>query len=111
MDVGSHRLTKAGHDNEPIMIETAAQKMVEEMIASGRYHAILWADDYGPHLLYSQSDTDSYATATDAWPGHWYMERVDGRRIELTVYTLDQWHQILSEPQAPLHLREREGAL
>jgi hypothetical protein len=36
---------------------------------------------------YTHSDVDLYAISTVAFQEHWFMERVAGRRVELTVYS------------------------
>ncbi len=47
---------------------------------------------------------DLYAIAPKDLSNHWLMERVGGRRVEVTVYSLETWQKILSKPyRMPKH--------
>lgn len=79
---------------EPI---SPAKDLILEMVATGGYRAILWAGNYEGYRPHSFSDIDLYAVSASNLKCHWYMERLNSRkRIELTVYTLPKWQEILS---------------
>ena len=80
------------------MLEEPVKHVIEEMIRSSRYRAIIWAGGHADHSPHSRSDVDLYAVSHEAFPHHWVGEQVENRRVELTVYPLDQWQDILSRP-------------
>ena len=82
------------------MLDGAIGRMIDEMIYSQRYRAIVWAGGYADHLSHSQSDVDLYTISTVAFQEHFFMERVAGRRVELTAYPLPEWQAILAKPYA-----------
>lgn len=80
------------------------EPLLEEMRRSGLYRLILWAGGYPRSHSTSYSDIDIYAVSTTKFPHHWMMERSGNRRVELTAFTLDEWHEILSSTGAhPKH--------
>ncbi len=93
------------------MLDNAIGRIIEEMINSLRYRSIVWAGGYADHLPHSQSDVDLYAISAAAFQGHrfkerehFFMERVTGRRVELTIYPLPEWQAILAGPhRQPKH--------
>jgi len=80
------------------MLDEAIGSMIDEMIHSQRYRAIVRASGYAEHIPHSQSDIDLYAISTVAFQEHWFMERIAGRRVELTMYPLPDWQNILAKP-------------
>lgn len=92
--MGQHRDELSGAPALP----AAAANVVAEMVQSGRYRAVLWAGGYPGHAPHSRSDVDLYAIAAAPLAEHWFMERVVGRRVELTAYTLPEWQAILARP-------------
>ncbi len=68
------------------------------MLASGRYRSLIWAGGYPGHEQHDRSDVDLYAVSAEELPRHWTMERIGGRRVELTVYPLEKWRDILAAP-------------
>ena len=80
------------------MLNDAVNQVIEEMICSGKYRAIVWAGGFAGHVSHQHSDTDLYAVSCEAFPHHWLMERIGGRRVELTVYPLESWQTILMKP-------------
>ena len=86
------------------MIEAAIREVIDEMIGSGHYRALIWAGGYAGHVTHQHSDVDLYAVSVKPFEHHWLMERVNGRRVELTVYPLARWQEILCKPyQQPKH--------
>jgi hypothetical protein len=86
------------------VFEQDVQELIADMIASGRYRALLWAGGYPQHGLHAHSDTDLYSVSNEELPFHWSMERVGGRRVELTAYPLERWQALLSQPYShPKH--------
>lgn len=77
------------------MFHAPIQQLLNEIVASGKYRAILWAGGYSQHCPHRHSDVDLYAVSAEELPSHWVMERVSGRRVELTAFPLDRWHEIL----------------
>jgi len=75
--------------------EPAVQRLIEEMLGSGLYRALLWAGGYAGVERHRQSDVDLYAISFKELPQHWMMERVGGRRVEVTAYPLERWQEIL----------------
>ena len=69
------------------MITQAVQIVIDEIIASGLYRALIRAGGYKHHKPHSRSDVDLYAISSADMPHHRYMERVDSRRVEITVYS------------------------
>ncbi len=80
------------------MFEKPIVQVIEEMIGSNYYRALIWAGGHANHSPHSRSDVDLYAVSHNVFPDHWVGERVAERRVELTVYPLEQWQEILSRP-------------
>ena len=79
------------------MLDGAIDRLIHEMIHAQRYRAIVWAGGYAEHIPHSRSDVDLYAISTVAFQEHWFMERIAGRRVELTVYPLPKWRALLAK--------------
>jgi len=87
-----------------MQFEQPIHDLIDQMCGSGRYRALLWAGGFQNQRLHAHSDVDLYAIAPEDLPKHWLMERVAGRRVEVTVYSLETWQGILSEPyRMPKH--------
>ena len=74
------------------------ESLIAEMLASGRYRALIWAGGYPGHTPHRHSDVDLYAVGAQESPHHWTMERAGDRRVELTAYTREAWTVILRAP-------------
>lgn len=53
------------------MFEKSLNQLIEEMIGSNRYRAIIWAGGYADHSPHSRSDVDLYAVSHNVFPHHW----------------------------------------
>jgi hypothetical protein len=84
--------------------EKPIHDIIYQMRESGKYRSLLWAGGFKNQKLHKHSDVDLYAIAPQDLPQHWLMERIAGRRVELTVYGLETWQGILCRPyRMPKH--------
>jgi hypothetical protein len=84
--------------------EPSIARLIDELKVSPNYRAILWAGGYAVSTRHAHSDVDLYGISTRTLPQHWMMERIDGRRVEVTAYPLDRWTDLLAKPYShPKH--------
>jgi hypothetical protein len=77
------------------------QPLIEKIVESGRYLAVLHCGNYLGQRDTAFSDVDLYAIGSKSVMSNWYAETYNNVRVELSVKSYDEWVDILGAPYSP----------